>query len=744
MFLLSSLGLSGQIYINEFLASNQRGIVDFENSHEDWIEIYNTSSIPISLGGWYLSDRTSNLKQWKMPDTLTINPGGFILIWASGKDTVVGHEIHSNFSISRDGEPLYLSNRDGNIIDYIPPVKLKPDMSFGRIPDGRRDTHVFYRPTPGKSNWSDGVSPVARQLSFSHVQGYHQDDFDLTIEADDEGVEIYFTLDGRPPDTNAIKFSGAIAINDRVGVPNDISDIRSGVGSFWEPPRGEVPKIFAIRAKPFCQGLPCGEEIYGSFWTGHHNPEDLQIPIVSLIIDPYYMFDDEEGMYVPGVDYEKTGFDNSYRRGSAYERPASFTYFDSLGHLGIHQQVGVRINGGITRRAGQKSLRLYARNAYGNNQFEYPFFSDRAHSNYRRLLLNTPMGDWTKTVFKDELTTNLVKPLGLEYQAFRPIIVFLNGEYWALHFLKERRDRHFLSALSGVDESKIERLTNNMRINEGSRTHFQEMLNVLDNTPKNDPDYIDKIARYIDLNNFIDYHIVQIYLANYDWPRNNHEYWRPNTKDGKWRWIFYDLDASMRTYWDDNFTHYTIPFDQTGIAPDREWATHILRSLLENKTFRKQFQDRFFVLMQTTLSAENILKALDAITQEIAPHMPDYTMRWQIPRSTYEWRENISILENFAVKRPGEMMQILKQTLGNPFDIYPNPGTDLKLLFHKAIDKEDVRSISLVDMNGKTFIPTVQVLDKEIIADVSHLTAGQYVIQLNYNGQLFRAIWVKI
>ncbi len=744
VLLLSYFGASGQIYINEFLASNHSGVVDFQGDHEDWIEIYNASNIPISLGGWYLSDRTSDLNLWKLPDTLTIAPSGFIMVWASGKDTVVGSELHSNFKISREGEPLYLSNSDGNLIDHIPPVALSADMSYGRLPDGGDDLHVFFRPTPGKSNQINGVSPVTRRLSFSHPQGHHPQAFDLSIRSDDTNVIIYYSLDGRPPDTNANRYNGSIRIDDRAGVPNNISEIRSGVGDFWEPPQGEVPKIFAIRAKPYCDGKPCGREINGSFWTGHHNPEDVQIPIVSVIIDPYYMFDEEEGMYVPGVDFEQTGFDNSYRRGREYERPAAFTYFDSTGQIGVHQQVGVRINGGITRRAGQKSLRLYARSAYGPNNFDYPFFADRPHSNYRRILLNTPMGDWTKTVFKDELTTNIVKPLGLDYQAFRPVLVFLNGEYWALHFLKERRDRHYLAALSDIDESKIERLTNNMRINEGSRTHFQDMLNVLNQTPKDDPAYVDKIASYIDLNNFIDYHIVQIYLANYDWPHNNHEYWRPNTTDGKWRWIFYDLDAAMRNYWEDNFKHYTQPFNETGIDPQREWATHILRSLLENKDFKKQFQDRFFTLMQTTLSAENLLSEIDKITKEIAPFIPDYTRRWQIPRSTYEWRENITILENFSVKRPGEMMRILKQTLGNPFDVYPNPGTDVHLAFQRTIDEAAIHSLSFNDMNGRTITPKYQLIDNKIIPDVSNLAVGQYVIQLNYNGQIFRAVWVKI
>ncbi|MCC5917874.1 MAG: CotH kinase family protein [Cryomorphaceae bacterium] len=741
-FLLMLSKAGGQIYINEILAANQEGITDLDGDREDWIEIYNGSNIDIFLGGWHLSDRDNNLRMWKLPDTTTLKAGAYLLIWASGKDTIYGEEMHTNFRISREGEPILLTNADGNLIDRYPPVSLLPDQSYGRVPDGGNGMHVFYTPTPGVSNQINGFPPVQVDLNFSHEQGFYPNPFQLQILGGDADVEIYYTTDGTVPDTNANIYHNGIQIHNRKEDPNTISEIRSGVEHFWEPPKGAVPKIFALRVRPFRNGMPCGPEITGSFWTGHHDPQFVGAPIVSLIIDPIYLFDHHEGIYVPGIDFDTSKFENSYRRGPETERPAVFSYFDSTGAAAVHQNIGVRINGGITRRSGQKSLRLYARNQYGKNHFDYPFFSERNHQFYRRLLLNTPMGDWTKTVFKDELTTELTKPLGFEYLAFRPVLVFINGEYWALHFLKERRDRHYLSALSGVDEAQIQRLSNNMVVNDGNRHHFAKMLSVLDNTPKDDTLLLARIATYIDLENYIDYQIAQIYLANYDWPHHNIEYWRPDTAGGRWRWMFFDLDAAMRTYLDDNFSHYTRPFDPLNEDPDRHWASHILRSLLEIPEFERKFKDRFYQLMRTTFSAGNVLAEIDAMTDRIAPFMTAYTHRWQIPRSVYEWHENLTILRNFAVKRPSEMMRILQQSLGSPFRLYPNPGRELHLSFENV--PQLPVEIACIDMLGRQFPLTYTQEDNRLTPNTRSLKPGQYIVRVTYQGQIFRHIWVKV
>jgi hypothetical protein len=734
-------GINGQIHLNEILSSNQTGITDSDGDHEDWIEIYNSSSIDISLGGWYLSDRDNNPRMWKFPDTLTLKSKDFLLVWASGKDRRDHAELHTNFSISREGEAILLSNSDGNLIDRLPPVALNPDRSYGRSPDGTGNPVTFFIPTPGGSNKINGQAPVAVNLSFNTPEGYQPNPFTLLINAD-ANTDIFYTTDGSLPTPSSIHYTDGIYINDRKGTPNTIANIRSGVGHFWEPPRGEVPKVFAIRAQPFRNGMACGEEITGTYWTGHHNPEIHNIPIVSLITDPNHLFNYREGMYIPGIDWDSLNIENAYRRGRETEKLAVFTYFDEEGSSQINQVAGIRINGGITRRAGQKSLRLYARNEYGSNTFDYPFFPERKNHHYRRLLLNTLMGDWTFTLFKDELAATIVKDLGFEYQAFKPVLVFINGEYWALHFLKERRDEHYLSALSGIPEDQIDHLANYNEVQHGSLSHFQEMMKVLNDKGLDGNTRLDSLKTYMDMKNFIDYNIAQIFLANNDWPQLNNEYWRPDTSGGRWRWIFQDLDASMRTYNRDNFTHYTKPHDP--LSELEEWSTHILRTLLQIPEFNRVFRARFYELIQTIFSTENMLKEIKKMKRKIEPHVSDYVYRWQIPRSVYEWEENLTILENFAHKRPAEMLAILKSALGSPFNIFPNPGHDELHIRHTG-QTSIPPVIQVFDVLGREIdFRNMQTGDfPELKYNTSGLKPGVYLIRIEHGGLLFSHKWIK-
>ncbi len=186
----------GQIHINEFQSSNQTGIQDEDGDFEDWIEIHNSSANTISLGNWFISDNDRNIRKWQLPPNASIPPGGFLLIWASGKNRQ--QSLHTNFKISSSGEPLLLSNADGNLIDRIDAIQLSPDQSFGRVPDGGGLLERFHTPTPGTSNLIDGVAPIAVNLIFSHEDGYYDDPFSLQIHASNV-AEIRYTLDGSDP-----------------------------------------------------------------------------------------------------------------------------------------------------------------------------------------------------------------------------------------------------------------------------------------------------------------------------------------------------------------------------------------------------------------------------------------------------------------------------------------------------------------------------------------------------------------
>ncbi|MCH8487714.1 MAG: lamin tail domain-containing protein, partial [Candidatus Cyclonatronum sp.] len=106
-----------QVYINEFQASNQSTIADEDGDFEDWIELFNAGTEAVNLSGFGLTDDPSRPYRWIFPP-VSIAPGGFLLVWASGKDRRLAFgELHTNFSIAAAGEPLQLTAPDGSVAD---------------------------------------------------------------------------------------------------------------------------------------------------------------------------------------------------------------------------------------------------------------------------------------------------------------------------------------------------------------------------------------------------------------------------------------------------------------------------------------------------------------------------------------------------------------------------------------------------------------------------------------------------
>ncbi|MFU8786458.1 MAG: CotH kinase family protein [Candidatus Izemoplasmataceae bacterium] len=129
---------SASVMINEFMASNGSSLADSDGDFEDWIELYNPNNTAYDLSHYYLSDSDDNPLKWQFPDNITIPANGYLVIFASGKDKVTAQgEIHTNFKISLEGEPLLLTSKDAKtLIDYVLPVLVPRDMSYGRLIDG--------------------------------------------------------------------------------------------------------------------------------------------------------------------------------------------------------------------------------------------------------------------------------------------------------------------------------------------------------------------------------------------------------------------------------------------------------------------------------------------------------------------------------------------------------------------------------------------------------------------------------
>ena len=252
-FLISiSERVSAQIVINEFMSDNTTAIVDQDGDFSDWIELYNTSSTPINLLNFSLSDQHDELNKWSFPEII-IPAHSFLLIFASNKNISDTGELHTNFKISSSGEPLFLSNNLGQIINQIGPIELIEEKSYGRSPDGSDNLLPFIFSTPNSSN------NLNNMLIFEHSGGFFIDPFYQKVTSLTQD-SIYYTIDGSIPNVGSEVFQDSLMIDYKYSVDNLISNISTtpeqSLISYkaWEAPSYLLDKANILRYATFKNG----------------------------------------------------------------------------------------------------------------------------------------------------------------------------------------------------------------------------------------------------------------------------------------------------------------------------------------------------------------------------------------------------------------------------------------------------------------------------------------------------------
>lgn len=156
-----TLKVGSQLVINEFMADNLTTMPDQNGEYDDWIELYNNSNSAISLDGYFLSDKLTNLTKWIFP-SIAIQPNSYLVIWADENGSQSG--LHANFKLSSDGEAIFLSSPDTSIIDQVTFSQQQTDISMGRYPDGSGN-FIFMTPSFNSANNNGIVN--AEEENFS-------------------------------------------------------------------------------------------------------------------------------------------------------------------------------------------------------------------------------------------------------------------------------------------------------------------------------------------------------------------------------------------------------------------------------------------------------------------------------------------------------------------------------------------------------------------------------------------------
>lgn len=655
------------VVLNEVQAYNNTSIKDKFEEYSDWIELHNPSSIPINLSGFSLTDDVDEPQKWVFPN-VNIEAGGFLLVFASGKD-LKEDELHCNFEIKSSGEDIFLFDENGTFVDFVPEEQLVMDQSIGRVIDGTGDWEEFYYSTPGATNQAGNVK---QKLDFSHKPGQYAEAFELDVFFEDEpnngALSIRYTSNGAEPTINSNLYQSPINIESREGEPNYYSSSQFLTTLKFYEPSGEVYKINTIRFRVFKNGKPASK-IYTKSYMIHPDFDRYTLPMLSIVSDPDDLFGGDKGIYIVGDNYDGNSENsmNCFQDGRDWERKAHFEFF--MEDKAIKQNGGLRIHGGGSRRNAQKSFRLYARSEYDSeNTFDYPFFEDKPIEEFKRLVLRGQAGS-NFTFMTDEVVSNICRNINVHRMATRPVVVFLNGEYWGVYHIRERIDKHFLKDNFGVEEETITLLQNSPYnggcCTEGDANEYITLMNYLSENDITNPEVYDYINQKIDLEQYATYLITEFWAANHDWPGNNIRYWKANGDYAKWQWILYDVDFGLRYHDYPSITNYLGNLTPT----TDEVATELGNHLFKSEVFTNRFAEIFEELLLTTFSPQNVACEVITYSNLMLPEIKENFNRYGIPHPVSDWQNNVDMVySNFAALRPCE----IKTQIEELFDITIN------------------------------------------------------------------------
>jgi len=260
--------------------------------------------------------------------------------------------------------------------------------------------------------------------------------------------EIYYSLDGMQPDTSAILYSGPLNLSEDNLRDIHLSHIPTGIG--WYPPEGEINRCHVIRAQAYVNKEAFGEEHKATYCIWEEGDDRYGMQILSIITNPYNLFDPDTGIYHSGY------YDNYFQRGEDWERLAHIEYFDKDGELEHFQNLGIRITGKASRARPQKSLKFYARDEYGDNMIDFPFFGNAYGGDFKRLSIRSIKNNQTPTAINDDFAHefSMRNQFDYEYQNRKFVTVFINGEYWGVHSLRETSDEFMIEKRFGIDDDE--------------------------------------------------------------------------------------------------------------------------------------------------------------------------------------------------------------------------------------------------------------------------------------------------
>ncbi len=473
--------------------------------------------------------------------------------------------------------------------------------------------------------------------------GFYEEDIWIEAKLEKEGT-VFYTSDGSMPgreedgSTHLYREPVFLAAGDEETV--------------------EIYRFFAV----YDDGTE-SEVVTNTYFMGKNIKDRYDTMVISLAAEDDDLYGYENGIFIEGklrADWEaehpgeEAAFDapaNYNVRGRESERKVHIEIFEEDGKRVVAQNGGIRISGNFTRQSEQKSFKLYARKEYDEmqNRFCVPLFDDMRSlqggniiDQYKSIKVRNTGNDRSEGFIRDELGMRLASEAGFaDTQSVRPVSVYINGVYQGLYWMHSAYDEEYFEEKYGkydgemvvIGSSEMNMSGSNEMENlyAGEYNEIYAKYSALDLT---EDAVCRELNEAIDIENYLQYYALEIYMANQDWPFNNiqayryvaadgGEYKEDTVFDGRYRYLLYDVDTTMGLGSIRESLNPEQSFETLVLLEERGYAP-LFTALMEREDCRKYFAGYVCNLLNGAYSAENVANVLEDMHQERKNEMLEY------------------------------------------------------------------------------------------------------------------------
>ena len=673
LFLASHTTLRAQVVINELMQSNIDCVMDDLNEFPDsWVELYNAGESYVNLSSYYLGDTDNPDEAWQLPAQL-LGAKQYVLIYCDKEAT----GAHTPFRLdSGKGGAVYLF-QSRTIIDKVTGIKKQPapNIAYGRVTDASSSWGYQLTPTPGSANCGQVTNKILGEPIFSTKGRVRLSAVAQTLtlsipEGSPAGTVIRYTTDGSEPTVNSTLYSAPLTLSNTT----------------------------VIRAKLFCEGWLSPRSTTHSYIRFSRN---LTLPVISIVTNDSYLNDEKIGIYVDGTyNSSKKNYEYDWRR------PINFEYFEQAdAESCLNQLCETRIMGGATRNSKFKSLAVYANKRFGTKRFEYEFFPDQRPGikDFKSIALRNAGNDFDYLYMRDAIIQrSMAKYVDLDWQSWRPAIIYINGQYKGLLNIRDRSNEDNIYTYYGGLED-IDMFENWNELKEGTWDNYNAFKEFYAEHGHTMAEY----EQWMDCREFINLMIMNLYYNNQDFPGNNIVMWRPRTEGGRWRWIAKDTDFGLGLY-GSSADYKTLEWlYNPNYDYNRNWAnqyehTRLFRRLMEDADFQREFIDRTAIYMGDFLNEKGVRAVWDPMYDVIKAEYPYH--RNLINQWWPKYDEELASARKWLSQRTNIFYQQVADYyhLGKPISLQVNPSLSEEQLRGLTLCFNDV-TLSGGQFDGKFF-----------------------------------------